>query len=79
MPEIFLFPPPRHVIVRSQNGAVGLTKRAVITGISLQDSSYLEACGIIRRARTVNAHRVEHLYDGLENLVAWYRRAALGL
>lgn len=48
-----------------------MTKRALITGITGQDGSYLaefllnkgyEVHGIIRRASTFNTHRIEHLY-----------------
>jgi GDPmannose 4,6-dehydratase len=48
-----------------------LTKRALITGITGQDGSYLaelllskgyEVHGIIRRASTFNTHRIDHLY-----------------
>ena len=51
-------------------------KRALITGITGQDGSYLtelllekgyEVHGIIRRASTFNTHRIDHLYqDQLE-------------
>lgn len=49
----------------------GTTKRALITGITGQDGSYLaelllekgyEVHGIIRRASTFNTHRIDHLY-----------------
>jgi GDPmannose 4,6-dehydratase len=49
-----------------------LSRRAVITGITGQDGSYLaelllnkgyEVHGIIRRASTFNTHRLEHLYQ----------------
>ncbi|GAA1860939.1 GDP-mannose 4,6-dehydratase [Pseudonocardia ailaonensis] len=48
------------------------TKRALITGITGQDGSYLaelllekgyEVHGIIRRASTFNTHRIDHLYQ----------------
>ncbi|QKJ20270.1 GDP-mannose 4,6-dehydratase [Microbacterium hominis] len=48
-----------------------MTKRALITGITGQDGSYLaefllakgyEVHGIIRRASTFNTHRIDHLY-----------------
>jgi GDPmannose 4,6-dehydratase len=48
-----------------------LTKRALITGITGQDGSYLtelllskgyEVHGLIRRASTFNTHRIDHLY-----------------
>ncbi len=48
-----------------------MTKRALITGITGQDGSYLaelllekgyEVHGIIRRSSTFNTHRIEHLY-----------------
>ena len=48
-----------------------MVKRALITGITGQDGSYLaefllnkgyEVHGIIRRASTFNTHRIEHLY-----------------
>ena len=47
-------------------------KRALITGITGQDGSYLaelllakgyEVHGIIRRASTFNTHRIDHLYQ----------------
>jgi GDPmannose 4,6-dehydratase len=49
----------------------GTTKRAIITGITGQDGSYLaeiliakgyEVHGLIRRASTFNTERIEHLY-----------------
>ena len=49
----------------------GTTKRALITGISGQDGSYLaelllekgyEVHGIIRRSSSFNTHRIDHLY-----------------
>ncbi|BAJ75228.1 GDP-D-mannose dehydratase [Microbacterium testaceum StLB037] len=48
-----------------------VTKRALITGITGQDGSYLaelllskgyEVHGIVRRASTFNTHRIDHLY-----------------
>jgi GDPmannose 4,6-dehydratase len=48
-----------------------MTKRALITGITGQDGSYLaelllekgyEVHGIIRRASTFNTHRIDHIY-----------------
>ena len=48
-----------------------MTKRALITGITGQDGSYLaelllakgyEVHGLIRRASTFNTHRIDHLY-----------------
>lgn len=48
-----------------------MTKRALITGITGQDGSYLaelllqkgyEVHGIVRRASTFNTHRIDHLY-----------------
>ena len=48
-----------------------MVKRALITGITGQDGSYLaelllnkgyEVHGIIRRASTFNTHRIDHLY-----------------
>ncbi len=48
------------------------TKKALITGVTGQDGSYLaefllkkgyEVHGIIRRASTFNTHRLEHLYE----------------
>ncbi|MBM3715878.1 MAG: GDP-mannose 4,6-dehydratase [Actinobacteria bacterium] len=48
-----------------------MTKRALITGITGQDGSYLaelllakgyEVHGVIRRASTFNTHRIDHLY-----------------
>jgi GDPmannose 4,6-dehydratase len=53
-----------------------LTKRALITGITGQDGSYLaelllskgyEVHGIIRRASTFNTHRIDHLYTDPHN------------
>jgi GDPmannose 4,6-dehydratase len=52
-------------------GAELMVKRALITGITGQDGSYLaefllnkgyEVHGIIRRASTFNTHRIDHLY-----------------
>ena len=49
-----------------------MTKRALITGITGQDGSYLselllqkgyEVCGIIRRASSFNTERLDHLYE----------------
>jgi GDPmannose 4,6-dehydratase len=54
------------------DGEVAVAKRALITGITGQDGSYLaelllekgyEVHGIIRRASTFNTHRIEHLYQ----------------
>jgi GDPmannose 4,6-dehydratase len=51
------------------------TKTALITGITGQDGSYLaefllgkgyRVCGIVRRASTENAQRIEHLRDRIE-------------
>src|SRR5665811_1334793 len=48
-----------------------MAKRALITGITGQDGSYLaelllskgyEVHGLIRRASTFNTHRIDHLY-----------------
>lgn len=48
-----------------------MSKRALITGITGQDGSYLaelllakgyEVHGVIRRASTFNTHRIDHLY-----------------
>ena len=53
------------------DGARLMVKRALITGITGQDGSYLaefllnkgyEVHGIIRRASTFNTHRIDHLY-----------------
>ncbi|GAA2582779.1 GDP-mannose 4,6-dehydratase [Microbacterium binotii] len=53
-----------------------MTKRALITGITGQDGSYLaelllskgyEVHGIIRRASTFNTHRIDHLYTDPHN------------
>lgn len=53
-----------------------LTKRALITGVTGQDGSYLaelliskgyEVHGIIRRASTFNTHRIDHLYTDPHN------------
>jgi GDPmannose 4,6-dehydratase len=50
----------------------GTNKRALITGISGQDGSYLaelllekdyEVHGIVRRSSTFNTHRIDHLYQ----------------
>ncbi|MBS1232736.1 MAG: gmd, partial [Nitrospirae bacterium] len=47
-------------------------KRALITGITGQDGSYLtelllskgyEVHGLVRRASTFNTHRIDHLYQ----------------
>jgi len=49
-----------------------MAKRALITGITGQDGSYLaellldlgyEVCGVVRRTSTVNLERIEHLRD----------------
>src|SRR3989339_2118866 len=49
-----------------------MVKRALITGITGQDGSYLaefllekgyEVHGVIRRASTFNTHRIEHIYQ----------------
>jgi len=49
-----------------------LVKKALITGITGQDGSYLaefllnkgyEVHGVIRRASTLNTRRIDHLYD----------------
>ena len=49
-----------------------MTKKALITGLTGQDGSYLaelllsqgyEVPGIIRRASTFNTHRIAHLYQ----------------
>ena len=51
-------------------------KRALITGITGQDGSYLaelllskgyEVHGLIRRASTFNTHRIDHLYEDPHN------------
>ena len=48
-----------------------MVKRALITGITGQDGSYLaelllnkgyEVHGVVRRASTFNSHRIQHLY-----------------
>lgn len=53
-----------------------MSKRALITGITGQDGSYLaelllskgyEVHGIIRRASTFNTHRIDHLYNDRHN------------
>lgn len=53
-----------------------MTKRALITGITGQDGSYLteyllsigyEVHGIIRRASTFNTQRIDHIYDDPHN------------
>ena len=53
-----------------------MTKRALITGITGQDGSYLaellldkgyEVHGLIRRASTFNTHRIDHLYEDPHN------------
>lgn len=58
-------------MLRMQEGDVGL-KRALITGITGQDGSYLaelllskgyEVHGIIRRASTFNTGRIDHIYN----------------
>jgi len=50
---------------------MGNSKRALITGITGQDGSYLselllakgyEVHGIIRRSSTINTGRIDHLY-----------------
>ena len=49
-----------------------MAKRALITGITGQDGSYLaelllekgyEVYGIIRRASSLNTHRLDHIYQ----------------
>jgi len=61
---------PSRLGVRTANG--GTVKRALITGITGQDGSYLaelllekgyEVHGLIRRASTFNTARIEHLYQ----------------
>jgi GDPmannose 4,6-dehydratase len=51
---------------------MGQTKRALITGITGQDGSYLselllekgyEVHGIIRRTSTFNTDRIDHIYE----------------
>ncbi len=53
-------------------GGTGLVKKALITGITGQDGSYLaefllnrgyEVHGVIRRASTANTRRIDHLHD----------------
>src|SRR5437879_11415068 len=52
-----------------------MTKRALITGITGQDGSYLaelllgkgyEVVGVLRRSRTVNFERIAHIQDQIE-------------
>lgn len=49
------------------------SKKAIITGITGQDGSYLtelllnkgyEVHGVIRRSSNFNTHRLEHVYEG---------------
>src|SRR5690349_7196295 len=51
-----------------------MTKRALITGITGQDGSYLaefllskgyKVCGLVRRSSTVNYDRIQHIQDQL--------------
>ena len=55
-------------------------KRALITGITGQDGSYLtelllnngyEVHGLIRRSSTFNTNRLEHIYQDRGNLIHW--------
>ena len=48
------------------------TKKAMVTGISGQDGSYLaellldkgyEVHGIVRRSSSLNTHRIDHIYE----------------
>ena len=52
-----------------------MIKRALITGITGQDGSYLaefllekgyEVHGIVRRASLINTHRIDHIYDKIQ-------------
>ncbi|MCK4978151.1 MAG: GDP-mannose 4,6-dehydratase, partial [Anaerolineales bacterium] len=52
-----------------------VTKRALITGITGQDGSYLaeflldqgyEVVGMVRRSSTINFERIKHIQDQLE-------------
>jgi GDPmannose 4,6-dehydratase len=54
------------------DGGAALVKKALITGVTGQDGSYLaefllnkgyEVHGVIRRASTLNTRRIDHLYD----------------
>src|SRR5512145_605942 len=58
------------------NFSEGCMKRALITGITGQDGSYLaellldkgyEVHGMIRRASTFNTRRIDHLYKDLHD------------
>ena len=51
-----------------------MAKRALITGITGQDGSYLaelllwkgyEVHGIVRRASLINTHRIDHIYQDI--------------
>lgn len=57
---------------RSKNGGHHVTKRALITGVTGQDGSYLaelllskgyEVHGMIRRASTFNTQRIDHIFQ----------------
>lgn len=58
-------------IIYTEEEEIGKPKRALITGITGQDGSYLaelllekgyEVHGIIRRSSTFNTSRIDHIY-----------------
>src|SRR5271169_6407653 len=60
---------------RRSNGRSAV-KRALITGITGQDGSYMaelllskgyEVHGIVRRASSINTHRIDHIYQDPSN------------
>src|SRR5262245_56123931 len=65
-------PPPAPIAAPGPGEEADLMKRALITGVTGQDGSYLselllekgyEVHGIIRRASTFNTERIDHLYQ----------------
>jgi len=64
-----------------------MTKRALITGITGQDGSYLadlllekgyEVFGLVRRSSTLNFQRIEHIQDRLTILGPVVRSDVVG-
>src|SRR5204862_3893881 len=60
---------------RKQRRTGDVTNRALITGITGQDGSYLaellldkgyEVCGMVRRSSTVNFERIAHIQDRID-------------
>jgi len=68
------------IIIRNKKKIKRLKKKALITGITGQDGSYLaelllnkgyEVHGIIRRSSSFNTQRIDHIYDN-KNLYLYY-------